>query len=126
MLQIFATLGFETSALFTDGQVWALGKKLIPLVETYFNISAKNDGSFTAIRALTTEKEAAVQIEVRYLAGRDKYEWGRPFDPTEKEQRAVAKSIERASLAFFKEKGLPKYSLSIWINPSYKGIFMKS
>jgi len=124
MPQIFVILGPATIALFTNDEVGALGEKLIPSVEEGFGIAGKNDVAFTAVRAVVTENEAAVQIEIRYTAGEDEYGYGKPFDPTEEEQIGVAKFIKKASSAFFKAKGLPEYSLSVWCKPHYKGVFI--
>jgi len=124
MPQIFAILGTETRALFIDDEVRILGKQLIPLVEVGFGITGEDDVAFTAIRAVATINEAAIQIEIRYTAGKDEYGWEKPFDPTEEEQEMVAKSVKEACLAFFKAKGLPRYSVSVWFKPCYKGIFI--
>lgn len=124
MPQIFIILGTETMALFAPDEVWALGRELIPLVEEGFDIKGKNDVAFTAVGAVADDNEAAVQIEIRYTAGKNEYDRGRPFDPDEETQRTVARLIRGKTFAFFRVKGLPKYSVSVWVKPYYKGVFV--
>ena len=123
MPQVYIILGPETTALFRDDEVLSLGEKLIPVVEEEFGISGKGDGAFTAVRAVATGNEAAIQIEIRYTAGEDEYGWGKPFEPARGEQKAVINSVKIACYAFFRAKGLPQYSVSAWINPRYGGVF---
>jgi hypothetical protein len=125
MPQIYIILGSATKALFRDDEVGGLGEKLTFLVEEALCISGKNDAAFTAIRAVATENEADVQIEIRYTAGKDEYEWGEPFDLSEEQQKQIASIIKGGSFAFFKDKGLPEYSVSVWVKPYYKGVFVE-
>jgi len=124
MPQVYVILDPQTMALFTDDEVMALGRKLIPLVEKRFDIVGKDDVAFTAVRAVATINEAAVQVEVRYTAGKDEYGRGEPFDPSEELQKVVAESIKTACQTFFKDTGFPEYSVSVWPKPYYNSVFV--
>jgi hypothetical protein len=123
MPQIFAVFGPSTGALLTEDEASALGEELVPVVERSFGIEGKKDVAFTGVRAMATEGEAAVQIEVRYTAGEDEYGKGKPFDPTKEEQEKVAVRIRRTFIIFLRAKGLPRYSLSVWCTPHYRSFF---
>jgi hypothetical protein len=101
-----------------------LGCLLVSVVEKGFGIEGKNDTACTVINDVFTINEASIQIEIRYTAGEDEYDWGRPFDPTMEEQSVLTEAIKPVVDAFLAEKcdGLC-LSLSVWCKPFYNSHF---
>lgn len=98
---------------------------LIAAVEKGFGLERLKDVAFTALQyAEWTEGEKDVQIEIRYTAGEDEYNRGKPFDPSLKEQKFTAELIHEAFLKFLGEKEIPRLSLSVWCKPHYNSVFM--
>lgn len=64
--------------------------------------------------------EADLQIEVCYTAGADEYNWGRPFDPTEEEQWALARRMLEVA------GSVTKYTVSVWPKPVRESVFLAS
>ena len=85
MLQIFVIVGPEVLH-FTTEKLHKLGERLFPVVEAGFGIQGTNT-AFTAVRAEVVKDEADVQVEIRYMAGRDEYNQGQPFDPALRRSR---------------------------------------
>lgn len=83
----------------------------------------ENDVAFTAIAALFTEGEGDIQVENACTAGKDEYDQGESFNPTEEQQKYLAKLIKSAFDAFLKEQKMPPMSLSVWSMPHYGGYF---
>lgn len=100
-----------------------LGEELVRVVENGFGLQEFNDVSYTAVQAIDMEGEADVQIEIRYTAGEDEYDRGEPFDPSKKEQEALAENIREVFTDHCINQGLRNLYLSVWFKPYYKGFF---
>lgn len=99
-----------------------LAKKLKEAVKEAYQVP-ENDIAFTAISALFTEGEADIQVENACTAGKDEYVRGEPFNPTEEQQKHLARLIKIAFDGFRKEQELPPMSLSVWSMPHCGGYF---
>lgn len=105
-------------------QLQGLGQLLIPLVEKVFSIEGQNDTAYTGTNKISTINEANLQIEVRYTAGQDEYERGKPFDPTLDEQKHLARTIKLAVDDFLRNRcHRVGFSLSVWCQPFYNSHF---
>lgn len=105
-------------------QLKELGRLLIPVVENEFGIEEHNDTAYTGINEISTINEADLQIEIRYTAGRDEYQWGKPFDPTLDEQKRLAEAIKLVVDEFLRKTcHRVGPSLSIWCKPFYNSHF---
>ncbi len=125
MPQIYVILGPGTQALYTETEAADLGRRLIPLVEKAFGIEGHKDVAFTAVRAMETDGEADVQVEIRYTVGRDEYGGGRPFNPTMRQQEKLSALIAEEFRVFLEAHGLrADDTLSVWCKP-YRGSFFK-
>lgn len=124
MMQIYMTMTSSGEALLTTGMVSFLGNQLIEVVENGFGLQGFDDVAFTVLGTPRyTKGEADVQIEIRYTAGEDRYNQGKPFDPSMEEQKAVARSIGQAFAEFLKKRSIPSLSLSVWFKPYYNSLF---
>jgi len=87
------------------------------------------DLAFTAVQAIESHNEADFQIEIRYTAGEDEYNRGRPFDPTEEEKEELKNAILLGSRANGQVVGLQKWtffkstSFSLWSKGYYDSPF---
>lgn len=126
MPQVYVIFGPATSGLLTVDEINDLGKRLIPVVEKGFGIEGTEDTAFTAVRAVATINEADVQVEIRYTAGTDEYDWGKPFEPTLQAQEDLTDLIRIEFREFLRHHGLSDYSLSVWCKPYIGGFFNES
>ncbi len=102
-----------------------LGRILTRAVEKDFGLEGLNGVAFSVPQLLIyTSGEKDVQLEVRYTAGEDEYDWGRPFDPSPEEQRLLCAHLKEALLEFLAANSLPPLSVSVWCKPHYHGTFM--
>lgn len=95
----------------------------IEATEIGFDLQGKNDVAFTAVNAVSTIREADVQIEVQYTAGENEHHKGRPFNPSREEQEKVADMIRTKFISFCLSKGKSPLSLSVWCKPYHDGLF---
>lgn len=103
---------------------YKLRSMLINVVERGFGISGHNDVAFTGIVAAETQREANVQIEIRYTAGKDEYNQGKPFDPDEETQKEVAGILATELMNFCSRENVgPPLEISVWFKPYYKSFF---
>ena len=101
------------------------GDMLIEIVERGFGLEGKDDVAFTGVQAAVwTKGESNVQIEIRYTAGMDEYDQGKPFDPSREEQKAVAKLIRQGFQKFLDDYSLPHLTASVWFKPYYNSEFV--
>ena len=93
-------------------------------VEKWFDLTGEDDVAFTVPKpVLYTKGEAEIQIEIRYTAGEDEYDRGRPFDPSLREQEGLSDQIRRIFVDFSAEHLLELLSLSVWCKPCYHSVF---
>ena len=124
MPQVYMIIGPSIQQDFVLGRLSDLGLKLVKMVEKFFDIEGRNDVAFTAVSALCVRNEHEVQIEVRYTAGEDEYDWGVPFDPSVETQEKLAEEIKGVFSAYFEGRQFFREpSLSVWTKPYYKGSF---
>ena len=103
-----------------------LEPKLTLAVEKWFDLTGEDDVAFTIPEpVLYTKGEAEIQIEIRYTAGEDEYNRGRPFNPSLREQEGLSDQIRRIFIDFFADHSLGILSLSVWCKPYYHGTFKK-
>ena len=91
-----------------------VGQKLIELTEKVFGLVGKNDVVFTTVGAVYVDRDADVQVEVRYTIGEDEYDEGRPFEPN-KEQKILLTEEIITFLKIFER--LKASSVSVWVIP---------
>lgn len=129
MAQIKVLIGPKVEDIFTKLWLDNLAGYLTRTVEKEFGLEGLNDVAFTAMPALYTKGEADVQIEIRYTAGKDEYNKGKPFNPSERKQMILVKKIKSAFDEFCenykicKECKMPPVSLSVWCIPYYNTVF---
>lgn len=110
--------------ILTRSNLELLIPKLVEAVEDVFDIKGLDDVAFTACEpAFCTKGEADVQIEIRYTAGQDEYNRGKPFNPSLKEQQLLAERIHEVFDKFLGGHRLPHLSLSVWCKPYYNSDF---
>lgn len=110
--------------ILTRAALGLLVPELIETVENAFGIKGFSDVAFTACEpAFYTKDEADVQIEIRYTAGEDEYNRGKPFDPSLEEQLLLEDQIHYVFDKFLEKYKLPHLSLSVWCKPHYKSLF---
>lgn len=119
MPQVHITLGLGVEDDLGIELIKEMGETLILIVEQFFKIEGKNDVAFTAISAIATKNEAPIQVEIRYTAGKDEYEWGKPFDPSEGDQLLLANRIIYAN----KHLTTGKFKTSVWCKSHHKSVF---
>lgn len=123
MPQIHVTIGPDVLNVFTKDKLETLEEILISVVEKGFDLVGLSDVSFTAVPALCIKGEKDVQIEVRYTAGKDEYDRGKPFDPSEEEKEKLAKSIKE-HFSIFANSSLQRHmDSSVWCIPYYNTVF---
>ena len=67
-----------------------IAKCLVPIVEEVWGLENLNDVAVTVDSPVTfVFGEKDVQIEIRYTAGEDEYDQGKPFNPTMEEQKKL-------------------------------------
>jgi hypothetical protein len=103
------------SVFFTDAL-----KGIVKSTEGIFQVPVKDDVAVTVVKSVLTINEADIQIEIRYTAGKDEYHKGKPFDPTEQQQKKLAKKILKITKKYFGSR----YVASVWIKPYYKSVFV--
>ena len=97
----------------------AFEQRVAERTEDVFKIGGENDVAITRIKATRAVNEADVQVEVRYTAGEDEYDRGKPFDPPRERREKLAGVI--MDLA---RDHLPKdMTVSVWIKPIRDSIF---
>lgn len=72
-----------------------LGTALIADVEEVFGLKEKNDVAFSALNLACVIGEADVQVEVRYTAGEDEYQRGKPFNPSKGEKEKLIEAMSK-------------------------------
>ena len=101
-----------------------LSSGLICTVEKEFDLEGEGDVALTIpAPVLYIKGEADVQIEIRYTAGEDEYNRGKPFDPSLKEQANLAERIKKTFRNFSLRHGLTLLAVSVWCKPYYKSAF---
>lgn len=123
MPQVYAIIDRSLVSCFDKETFAALKKEITPIIESKFGIEGHDDVVLTAVSALYAEGEALIQIEIRYTAGTDEYNWGKPFDPSIEVQKDLADVLELAIFAFCLHRKLPKVTVSVWCKPYYNGFF---
>lgn len=123
MPQNKVTIGPRVINKFDVNKYALLAKKLKEAVIKAYNVP-ENDVAFTAIAALFVEGEADVQVETNCTAGKDEYNRGKPFDPSEDEQEVLCNLIKIAFDEFCAEQDMPAMSLSVWPIPHYNTKFV--
>jgi len=99
-----------------------LEPKLISAVEKGFDLEGLNDVALTiSAPVLHTRGEKDIQIEIRYTAGEDEYDRGKPFDPSLEEQGKLSDLIDLTLVNFFQKHKL--ISVSVWCKPFYRSFF---
>ena len=78
----------------------------------------KEDVVFTAVSAVYTRGEADLQIEIRLTTGRDEYNTGHIFNPTQEDWKNISERF--ANIA----RKLPIRSFSVWPKPYREAEFM--
>ena len=91
-----------------------LGVALIEDTEKAFEIRGEKDVVFSAINLEFVIGEADVQIEVRYTAGDDEYQQGKPFEPSKYNKKRLVELMSRTLRRIL--NGIVK-SASIWPMP---------
>lgn len=123
MPQVYIIFGPEAKELAeSEGMVSVLQKVLMHVVDDKFGLTV-NDTASTAVQALAIVDETDIQVEIRYTAGRDEYNQGKPFDPTPAEQERLCDAIQGTVKGFLKSRHLPNWSLSVWCKPHYNSVF---
>jgi hypothetical protein len=104
-----------------------LGKGLISAVERGFGLEGLDDVALTVpAPVLYTDGEMEVQIEIRYTAGEDEYNRGKPFDPSSKEKEITIREISQTFFHFFSIHELERLTFSVWCKPYYNSAFKAS
>jgi hypothetical protein len=123
MPQVYVILGPSAGAI-TEGSSGLLFATMLEVikksVEVIFEVPVKDDVAVTVVRSVFTINEADIQFEVRYTAGKDEYKKGRLFDPTEQQQKKLAKKILKTTNKCFGDR----FVASVWIKPYYKSVFV--
>ena len=123
MPQIYMIITPHAENILKDS-ILSLESELISTVEKEFDLEGLNDVAFTIPPpVLYTKGEANVQIEIRYTAGEDEYNRGKPFNPSLKEQEKLAERIKETFLGFLRRRNLIWLTLSVWCKPYYHSFF---
>lgn len=116
-------IGSEAQGILNKERIRALEPRLTATVEKAFGIEGENDVALTAVLAIETIREMAVQFEIRHTAGEDEYKKGQIFDPKKAEQEELEELIHEAFLMFLREQGLEPLTHSVWCKPYYNSSF---
>ena len=124
MPQIFMVIAPSAKDTMTQDVLDDLVPKLVEGVEDVFGLRGKNDVVFTAVHAAYVKGDAALQLEIRYTAGRDEYHTGQIFDPSRKQQEALAEYLAGVVGGRLGTRGISLSSISVWVIP-YRGTFFR-
>jgi len=113
MPQIYLMVAPRIREAMNQATLQILNEKLSGVIVEEWKVP-EDDIACSAAALLYTHGEADLQVEVRYTAGADEYNWGRPFDPTEEEQKALAVRMQEVA------KSVTKCTVSVWPKPYYK------
>ena len=119
MPQVHITLGPGVQNKLGMELINKIGSALMLDVEREFGIQGKKDVAFTVIEAIATEGEADIQVEVRYTVGKDEYDWGTPFNPSEEDQFNLITSIFGTLHDLFGDH----FTTSVWCKPYPRSLF---
>lgn len=92
----------------------------IKAVEETFGLAGKNDVDFKIIATpiiFCSKKIVDIAVNINYTVGKDEYNTGKIFDPTEPEQEALIEKIKNEFDDIRKKYNLPHLSFSVWCIP---------
>jgi hypothetical protein len=125
MPQIFLMMSPEMKSVVDHVILREFDEEITGLIASQWSVP-ESDIAFSAEFLAYERGEASIQIEIRYTAGSDEYEQGRPFDPNEERQRLLSVAIINAvkDIMRKKRKKVPVPAVSVWCKPFYRGLFI--
>jgi len=104
--------------------------ELVSRIEKTLGIDGLNDVALTIPSpVLYTYGEKDIQIEIRYTAGKDEYNQGKPFEISAEKQVKINQVIKKIFFDFFTNYhdllngSKSSLSISIWYKPYYQSCF---
>lgn len=119
MPQIFVMLSPKAQPVVNAAMCSKIDRLLTDTVAELWEVP-RDDIAFSVAHLTYTRGEADVQIEYRYTAGKDEYDRGQPFDPSEGKQKLLVDAT-LAGTIWLNEHGL---TCSAWTKPFYKSEFL--